>query len=91
MYAFMKSHHNCGAYMDVKKEGKSTFFTAFKHREKEARSCLLHNIDITVVFECLCHLKTQYLIQSPNVCSGKQILLFAYPVSASGQQCLLWY
>jgi len=84
MCALLKSQHNCGAYMDVKKERKSTFFTAYKHREKEARSCLLHNIDIKVVFDCLCHLKAQYLIQSPNICSGKQVLLFAYPVPAMG-------
>jgi len=71
--------------MDVNKERKSTFFTAFKHREKEARSCLLHNIDITVVSECLCHLKTQYLIQSPSICSGEQISLCVYLVSATGQ------
>jgi len=40
MYAFLKSHHNCDAYMavHVQKERKSAFFTAFEHREKEARS-----------------------------------------------------
>ena len=31
------------------------------------------------------------LIQSPNICSGKQILLFVYPVSATGWPCILWY
>jgi len=33
MYAFLKSHHNCDAYMDVQRELKSTFFTAFDHRK----------------------------------------------------------
>ena len=80
LHAFLKLHYNYDAYMDLQKERKSTFFTAFKHREKLA---LLHNIDITVVSECLCHLKTQYLIQSPNICSGKQILLLVHSVSAT--------
>jgi len=35
---FRKLHHNCDAYMGVQKEQKSTFLTAFEHREKEARS-----------------------------------------------------
>ena len=38
LYALLKSHHNCDAYMYVQKERKSTFFTALEHREKEARS-----------------------------------------------------
>jgi len=49
--------------MGVQKEQKSTFFTAFERREKEA-------FDIVVVSEYLCHLKAQYLVQSPNLCSG---------------------
>jgi len=38
MHDFVKFHHNCDAYMGVQKERKSTFLTAFEHREKEARS-----------------------------------------------------
>jgi len=38
MHDFMKFHHICDAYMDVQKERKSTFLTAFEHREKEVRS-----------------------------------------------------
>jgi len=87
MYAFLKSHHNCAAYVDEQKERKSTFFTAFEHREKEA--CLLHNIDIAVVSECLCHLKAQYLIQSPNICSGKQILFLYTPSASNGMASIL--
>ena len=34
MYVFLKSHHNCDAYMDVQKERKSTFFTAFEKSGK---------------------------------------------------------
>ena len=54
MHDFLKLHHNCDAYMDVQKERKSTFLTAFEQREKEARSlfaaqylyrsCLLMNL-----------------------------------------------
>jgi len=62
-YAFLKSHNNCDEYMGLQKERKSTFFTAFEHGEKEA-------FDIAVVSEYLCHLKTQYLAQSRNLCSG---------------------
>jgi len=79
LHAFLKSHYNYDAYMDLKKERISTFFTAFEHREK--KFALLHNI--AVVSECLCHLKAHYLIQTPNICSGKQILLLVHPVSAT--------
>jgi len=49
--------------MDVQKEQKNKFFIAFECREKEA-------FDIAVVSACLCHLKAQHLVQSPNLCSG---------------------
>jgi len=52
MYDFLKLHHNFDAYMGVQKEGKSTFLTAFEH-EKRLAACLLHNIFIAVVSECL--------------------------------------
>jgi len=54
MHDFLKLDHNWDAYMRVQKERKSTFSTAFEHREKEARSLfaaqywyrsLLHNIE----------------------------------------------
>jgi len=38
MYDFLKLDHNCDDNMGVQKERKSTFSTAFEHREKEARS-----------------------------------------------------
>jgi len=34
MHDFLKFHYNCDAYMGVQKERKSTFLTAFEHREK---------------------------------------------------------
>jgi len=37
MNAFLKSHYNYDAYMDLQMERKSKFFTAFEHRKKEAR------------------------------------------------------
>jgi len=46
--------------MGVQKERKSTFLTAFEHREKRLAACLLHNIFIAVASECLCHLGAQY-------------------------------
>ena len=50
--------------MGVQKERKSTFLTAFEQREKKLTACLLHNIDIAVVSECLYHLRAQYSIKS---------------------------
>jgi len=38
MYAFLKLHHNCHAYMDIQKEWKPMFFTAFEQQEIEACS-----------------------------------------------------
>jgi len=35
--------------------------------KKKLAACLLHNINITVVSECVCQLKAQYLVQSPNL------------------------
>ena len=56
--------------MDVQNEQKSTFLTAFEHREKRLAACLLHNIFIAVVSECLRHLRAQYSVQLPDICSG---------------------
>jgi len=62
---------DCDAYMDVQKERKATLFTVLEHREKKLAAYLLHNIDIAVVSECLCHLKAQYFVlQSPSICIG---------------------
>ena len=47
-------------------------------------ACLLHNIDIAVVSECLCHLRAQYPIQSPDICIGQQILGIDHPISRQG-------
>jgi len=49
--------------VSIQKERKSTFFTAFERREKEA-------FDIAVVSKYFCHPKAQYLVQSPDLCSG---------------------
>ena len=53
--------------MGVQKERKKTFLTAFEHREKRLAACLLHNIFIAVVSECLCHLGAQYPVQLPGI------------------------
>ena len=60
--------------MGAQKERKSTFLTEFEQREKRLAACLLHNFDIAVVSECLCHLRAQYPIQSPGFCIGQQNL-----------------
>jgi len=67
--------------MGIQQKRKSTFFTAFEHRKKEA-------FDIAVVFEWLCHLKAQYPVQSRNICSGKQILLFVHRSVSNGMTVL---
>jgi len=60
---------------------KKYIFNCVRHwKEKLA---LLHNIDIAVVSECHGHLKTQYVIQYPNICGEKQFLLLVHPVSGT--------
>ena len=54
--------------MGVQKERKSTFLTATEHRKKRLAACLLHNIDIAIVSEYLCHLRAQYSVQSQDIC-----------------------
>jgi len=61
----------------------STFFSAFEHRENQV-------FDIAVVSECLCHLRAQYVVKSPNICSVKKILFFVHPLSAKRWPCLLF-
>jgi len=56
--------------MGVQKERKSTFFTTFEHREKRLAVCLLYNIFIAVVSECLYHLGDQFPVQLPDICIG---------------------
>jgi len=56
--------------MGVQKERKSTFLTAFEHPEKRLAVCMLHNIFIAVVSECLCHLGAQYPVQLSDICIG---------------------
>jgi len=66
MHDFLQFHRNCDAYMGVRKERKSTFLTAFKHWEKRLAACLLHNIFIAVVSECLCLMGAQYPVHAPR-------------------------
>jgi len=53
--------------MGVQKERKRTFLTAFELQEKRLAACLLHNIFIAVVSECLCHLRAQNPVQLPDI------------------------
>jgi len=59
----------------VYKRKKSTFFTALNVGKLRFAACLLHNINIAVVSEYLCHLKPQYPIPFPEMCIGQQIYL----------------
>jgi len=56
--------------MDVEKERKVHFELSFIFRKKMLAVCLLHNVDIAVVSECLCHLRAQYPIQYPDICNS---------------------
>jgi len=49
---------------------------------------LLHNIDISVVSECLCHLRAQYPILSPDICIGQQNLRIDPPISRLEWLCI---
>ena len=47
-----------------------TQIATFEHRENRLAACLLHTMLIAVVSECLWHLKAQYPVQLPDICSG---------------------
>jgi len=57
---------------------KSLFFAQYFYRScllhnifiAVVAACFLHNIFIAVVSECLCHLRAQYPVQLPDICSG---------------------
>ena len=53
-------------------------------------ACLLHNIDIAVVSECLCHLRAQYPIQCPDIrdAGGAPVKEYLHTVVAVGRP---WY
>jgi len=74
--------------MGVQKERKITFLTAFEHRKKRLAACLLHNIFIAVVSECLCHLGVQYPVQLLDICIGEHILDFCHLCVSNGVTAL---
>ena len=49
---------------------KVHFLLHLNIRKNKLIACLLHHIDIVVVSEWLCHLRTQCLVQSPNICNS---------------------
>ena len=61
--------------MDLQKERMSTLSRRSNIGKKKLSACSLLHIAFEFVSECLCHLRAQNLIQSPNICSRKQILL----------------
>ena len=69
----------CIGYMDVQEERKSTFLTAFEHWKKKARSLFAAQYWYRSCPECLCHLRAQYPVEFPDICSGWQILHFDHP------------
>jgi len=46
---------------------KMYIFYCIEHRKKKLAACFLYNIDIVLVSECLCHLRGQYPVQSPDI------------------------
>jgi len=81
MYVFLKSHHNDDASWTYSRNEKVNF--SLRSNIGKKKLALLHNIYIAVASECHRHLKVKYLIQSPNICSGKHLLLLVRPVSAT--------
>ena len=73
--------------MDLQMERIVHFSLRSNIGKKKLAACSPLHIDIVFVSECLCHLRAQYLIQFPNICSRKQILLSVHPVSATGWLC----
>ena len=56
--------------MGVEKERKSTLLL-LNNGKKRLAACLLHNIDIAAVSECLCHLRAQYPMLSIQSSASK--------------------
>jgi len=52
--------------MGVKKNEKVHFQLHLNIGKKSLSACLLYNIDIAVVSDCLCHLIAEFL----DICSG---------------------
>jgi len=67
-----------------KRNEKVPFYLHLHIGKKRLAACLLHNIFIAVVSECLCHLRGQYSLQLPDISSGKQILYFYHPFVSNG-------
>ena len=78
MHAFL----NYNSYMDLQKERKSTFSLRSNIRKKKL-ALVLYNIDIVQLSQNVFVIWKLYLIQTPNVCSGKYLLPLVHPVSAT--------
>ena len=79
--------NNYYAYMDLQRNEWVHFSLRSNIGNKKLAACSLLRIDIAFVSECLCHLRAQYLLRSPNICSRKHILLLVHPLSATGWPC----
>jgi len=75
MHDFLKFHHNCDVYMGVQKELKSTFLTAFEHREKRLAAYLLHNIFIAIVSCCTIFYRQVFVIWELSIQYRSQIFV----------------
>jgi len=82
LYAFLKSQLINILHTWTYRRNKKVHFSLLSNIGKKLAACLLSQLS-----EYLCHLKAQYLIQFPNICSGKHILLLVHPVSATGWSC----
>ena len=83
MHVFLKLHHNCDVYNTwaYKRNEKVPFLLGLKIGKRRLAACLLHNVDIAVVSECLGQLRAQFPIQSPDICIGRPILRIDPPIS----------
>jgi len=70
MHDFLKFHHNCDAHIDVQKERKSTFLTAFEHREKQARKLFAAQYFYHSCLWMSLSSRAQYPEQLRDICSG---------------------
>jgi len=53
--------------MGIQKEQKSTFLTAFEHREKRLAACLLHN-NLSQLSLNVFVMRAQHSVQLPDIC-----------------------
>ena len=87
MHDFLKLHHNCDAYMGAQKEWKSMFWTAFEHREKEARSFFAAQYWYRSCLWMSLSSESAVSNTTPDICISQQILCIDHPISIMDRLC----